>query len=343
MASPFHAASALPSRAGWGRVARRSSRRARASASRLATSSIGPVEDGRELVVGRDPGQDRHPLPVALVGHAVRGGEEVGGVAQHLPDLGGAPGEGQAFDPVGVGVLARGERAVLGRQLAQHVVEGGPGDVAVARVAGEAPGVDVDPGELGVVVEHLLEVRHEPLGVGRVAVEPAAELVAHPAVGHRVQRAPRDHAAVADPRSRRPGAARTRSSSAAGTSARGPSRRWPSRRTPRWPPSRRRGDRPWDRPVRPRSGPGRPGPPPAARPPPRPRHAPRATRGRHPRAPGGTRASRGAARPGSTCRRRTAGRPGSGRPTSASRRRRSSTGRPPCRPGRGRAAPRGRP
>ena len=152
-----------------------------------------PLEDGRELVVGRDPGQDRHPFPVALVGHAVRGGEEIGGVAQYLPDLGGAPGEGQALDPVGVGVLARGERAVLGRQLAQHVVEGGPGDVAVARVSGEAPGVDVDPGQLGVVVEHLLEVRHEPLGVGRVAVEPAAELVPHPAIRHRVQRASRHH------------------------------------------------------------------------------------------------------------------------------------------------------
>ena len=52
--------------------------------------------------------------------------------------------------------------------------------------------MEVDPGELGVVVEHLLEVRDEPDRVGRVAVEAAAELVVDPAVGHRVERPPRD-------------------------------------------------------------------------------------------------------------------------------------------------------
>ncbi len=50
----------------------------------------------------------------------------------------------------------------------------------------------VDAGELGVVVEHLLEVRDEPDRVGRVAVEAAAELVVDPAVGHRIETAPRD-------------------------------------------------------------------------------------------------------------------------------------------------------
>ena len=44
---------------------------------------------------------------------------------------------------------------------------------------------DVQPGELGVVVEHLLEVRDVPRRVGRVAVEPAADLVVDPARGHR--------------------------------------------------------------------------------------------------------------------------------------------------------------
>ena len=39
------------------------------------------------------------------------------------------------------------------------------------------PGVEVDAGEQGVVVEHLLEVGHQPDGVGGVAVEAAADLV----------------------------------------------------------------------------------------------------------------------------------------------------------------------
>ena len=37
----------------------------------------------------------------------------------------------------------------------------------------------------GLVVEHLLEVRNEPLPVGAVAVETAAELVEDPAPAHR--------------------------------------------------------------------------------------------------------------------------------------------------------------
>ena len=46
----------------------------------------------------------------------------------------------------------------------------------------------VDRGELGVVVEHLLEVRDDPEPVGRVAVIAAAEVVADAAAGHPVER-----------------------------------------------------------------------------------------------------------------------------------------------------------
>ena len=123
IASPFQAASALSSRAGCGRSPRRARSSARASASRAATSVADDPERHGKVRVVHDPRQDRHALPVALLGHAVRRREEVGRVAQHLPDLGGTPGERQAFDAVGVGVLARGEGAVVGRELAEHVVE----------------------------------------------------------------------------------------------------------------------------------------------------------------------------------------------------------------------------
>ena len=74
------------------------------------------------------------------------------------------------------------------RQLADHVVEHAGRDLAIALDAEDGPGVQVRARELGVVVEHLLEVGHEPALVGRVAVEAAAELVADAAVGHLVER-----------------------------------------------------------------------------------------------------------------------------------------------------------
>ena len=85
--------------------------------------------------------------------------------------------------------------------------------------------MDVDTRELRVVVEHLLEVRDEPVGRRAVAVEAAAELVVDAAVlPSRRGTGARWPAAARRP-SRRDGAAGTRSSSAAGTSARGPNRR----------------------------------------------------------------------------------------------------------------------
>ena len=45
----------------------------------------------------------------------------------------------------------------------------------------------VDPHEQRLVVEHLLEVRHEPLAVDGVASEAAADVVVHAARRHRVE------------------------------------------------------------------------------------------------------------------------------------------------------------
>ena len=87
----------------------------------------------------------------------------------------------------------------------------------------------VDAQQQGVVVEHLLEVRHHPVGVDAVAGEPTAELVVDAAAGHRLER-PGGH--LPGGSERRAGAG-TPAPSTAGTSARHRSRRGP-RRT-RWP------------------------------------------------------------------------------------------------------------
>ena len=49
---------------------------------------------------------------------------------------------------------------------------------------------EMNRGELGIVVEHLLEVRDEPEPVGRVAVIAAGQVVADAAAGHAVERQP---------------------------------------------------------------------------------------------------------------------------------------------------------
>ena len=96
----------------------------------------------------------------------------------------------EPFDAVGVSVLRGGEAAARQPQLAHHVVEGLLRDYAVALLAGEQPRMEVGRHQERVVVEHLLEVRHEPLRVDGVAVEAAADEVVHPAGRHPVERQP---------------------------------------------------------------------------------------------------------------------------------------------------------
>ncbi len=87
------------------------------------------------------------------------------------------------------------------REIPDDRVERPQGDRQVAGLAQELPGVEVGPGQLGVVVEHLLEVGHEPAAVGRIAMEAAPELVAEAPGGHRIEGRP-EH-----PIGRRPGIA----------------------------------------------------------------------------------------------------------------------------------------
>ena len=76
-----------------------------------------------------------------------------------------------------VGVLG-GKKAAIGvRQVAQNVIQNVADDFRVALVAADEKGVEVKLRELRIVIEHLLEMRHEPLGVHGVAREAAAKLV----------------------------------------------------------------------------------------------------------------------------------------------------------------------
>ncbi len=175
--------------------------------------------------------------------------------AEHLDQLGRRPDVEPALDALGVGVQRRGEPALVGAQLGQQEVGGLPGHPLAQRVAGLPPPARVDAEQLGVVVEHLLEVRHHPAVVDRVAREPAGELVVQAAAGHRAQRAGRPSPTRSGRRSARRAGAGTPAPSRAGTSGRCRSRR-----------SRRRSRRPGSGRRRP-AGPRRAGPPPTGRPP----------------------------------------------------------------------------
>ncbi len=155
-ARPFHDAIALSSSPGCGRVSRISSSRARTSGSSSPRTIDRPCSNGSSSSAG-----------YALLG---------------------SPCVGEALDSVGVGVLRGGEAALGQQQLAQHVVERLLDDLAVALAAGHEPAVEVRGNEQRVVVEHLLEVRDEPVRVDRVAMEPAADEVVHAPGGHPVER-----------------------------------------------------------------------------------------------------------------------------------------------------------
>ena len=100
-----------------------------------------------------------------------------------------------------------------------EVAEGLRRDPPVSLIPRHLPGARVQLGQLRVVVEHLLEVRHQPGRVRRVPGEAAPEVVVDPPGGHPVER--RGRAWTGHPARRgRPSAGRTRASSAGGTSAR---------------------------------------------------------------------------------------------------------------------------
>ncbi len=128
-------------------------------------------------------------LERALLGDAEqpgRPGPVVG--TEHLDELGGGPGVELPLDPVGVGVEGGGEPALGGAELGEQEVGRLPRDALAERVPGLPPPAGVDAEQLRVVVEHLLEVRHHPAPVDRVAREAARELVVEASAGHRGHR-----------------------------------------------------------------------------------------------------------------------------------------------------------
>ena len=165
----------------------RSSRRSKSAPSALRDSG----RPGRGAVHGVE---DVAGVPgvrireVAAGGHAEEPDHRVGVGAAHLADLVEAPQVELALDPLGVGVLGREEAPLLVTQVPLDVGDGLLDHGPVPRLAGHEEGPQVGAEQQGLVVEHLLEVGHEPERVGRVAREATADVVVDPAGGHGVER-----------------------------------------------------------------------------------------------------------------------------------------------------------
>ena len=151
----------------------------------------------RRLLDRQDGVQDVLALEVAEIRDIVETAEDLAVLlAEELQDLLTGPHEELALLPLAVGVLGGVEAALGLAHLPQHVLQGFLDDALEESVLGDAVRLGVDLGELAVVVEHLLEVGHQPLVVHGVAVEAAAELVVHTPLGHLPKRLG-DHLQVA--------------------------------------------------------------------------------------------------------------------------------------------------
>ena len=115
-----------------------------------------------------------------------------------------------------------GEKAALGRgHLSQYEVQREARHPIEPLARGEGRRLGVEPRQRRVVVQHLLEVRDEPVGVGRVAVKAPGQVVHHPAAGHVIES---DHEHAKGPARPKPDRAGNRGSRATGTWGRGQTR-----------------------------------------------------------------------------------------------------------------------
>ena len=89
---------------------------------------------------------------------------------------------------LGLGIESRIEAPFRRGHLPFDEPKSSLGFVAPARVVGELECQQMHRRELGIVVEHLLEVRDQPVPIGRIPVITARQLVADAPPGHPVQR-----------------------------------------------------------------------------------------------------------------------------------------------------------
>ena len=137
--------------------------------------------------------QDRRSFPVPLRCHLVEVTKRIRrrlalARNQCVFDLGLAPDKELPFLALAVCILRGVEATFGGGHFPEHPVESLTDDLAVPWFSGCLVRLEVTGDQQRVVVEHFFEVRHQPDGVGRVAMESAAELIVESSAGHAVER-----------------------------------------------------------------------------------------------------------------------------------------------------------
>ena len=113
-----------------------------------------------------------------------RGGPAAVVLAEHIDELLRCPRVELALHALAVGIPRRGEAALGCAHVAQHPLGGLAHDALCEWIARQTPPVEVDPQQQGIVVEHLLEMRHDPRVIDGIAREATAKLVVDAAAGH---------------------------------------------------------------------------------------------------------------------------------------------------------------
>ena len=85
-------------------------------------------------------------------------------------------------------ILGRIESTLRRCHLSQHVTEDIANDFGMSLFPGHLPGFQIGDGQLGLIIEHFLEMRHVPLPVDRVTVKAPSEMVMDSTRSHSVQR-----------------------------------------------------------------------------------------------------------------------------------------------------------
>ena len=87
-----------------------------------------------------------------------------------------------------VRIFGREKSAFLRGHVARDVVENITRNRFHLRIARDLKRVEIDDGELRLIVKHLFEVRHVPVTIDRVAMKTATEMIVHSASRHFAQR-----------------------------------------------------------------------------------------------------------------------------------------------------------
>src|SRR6266436_1738665 len=94
------------------------------------------------------------------------------------------PNKELAFMPLGIRILTRIKPAIGMSHLPQNVVKNAFSDITRPIVSRHLIIMQVKTRQEGIVIQHLLKVRYQPLRVCRITMKSTSQLIIHTAIGH---------------------------------------------------------------------------------------------------------------------------------------------------------------